>query len=513
MKKRVVTTSPDVETLCLAAPLLPNPESFHISGPKHIANVLDHWIAEKMEGEAVVILPRIVEPDAVKPRLQTLSERCAVTWFAEENSMSVREACGGTGVRIVCSERIRDGVMQAYPQCRTVMDRLDSDWKLEARGEAADLIDYIGYKTSLCFMMTTEDDDILEPLPLGEALVEVARRVGRENRGIVPDAELPALHNFRDARSPFIEGRSETIDRLKRRIRQIAQTNMSVMISGETGTGKEAVAFYLHEFSRRNSKPFVSLNCAGLREELIQSELFGHKKGAFTGAVGDEVGLISTANSGTLFLDEIAHMSPEIQADLLRFLETRRYRRVGEAKEQEANVRVIAAAQPDQKGSIRPDLLYRIQEVEIRTPRLKDIPDDLFRIARHIAWRLEPSVESTDQVLNSIDYFQEGQELLKRYDWPGNVRELAALVKRRVLLGDDVLAEIDARVRRSGETPPWSPPAWDIRPVEEIVGDYARTVFKRFGKKHGGELSQNEIARRLGIAVNTLKKHLQSDVE
>ena len=193
----------------------------------------------------------------------------------------------------------------------------------------SDLSNFLRYKISLFFMR------VMDAEPLREAADFLSSRLDKPFRlEALSEEDRVSVSAFWDAEFPFIEGRSATITALKERILKVAPSEMSVLVVGETGTGKEAVAYYLHEFSRRRGRPFVALNCAGLEETFLRSELFGHKSGAFTGAISDKRGLAKVADGGTLFLDEVGEMSLPIQADLLRFLQTRRVRRLGGPGEQ-----------------------------------------------------------------------------------------------------------------------------------------------------------------------------------
>jgi two-component system response regulator PilR (NtrC family) len=284
---------------------------------------------------------------------------------------------------------------------------------------------------------------VMDPAPLVETvdLLHSACSGKPFRLAQLPLAERASVEHFRDADFPYLEGQTTPIKTLKRRIFQVAPTNLSVLILGETGTGKECVAFYLHELSLRRAKPFVALNCAGLDENLLRSELFGHYRGAFTGAISDKKGLVEAAEGGTLFLDEIGDMPFSIQADLLRFLQTRRFRPVGGTEEKRADLRIVAATQPGlaQRNAInglRTDLYYRIAEVTLETPPLRKVPEDIRRVIRHIVYRHR--LPDT-QCEKALAYFGKGTEALERYSWPGNARELNSLVKRYLLLKDDVI--------------------------------------------------------------------------
>ena len=217
-------------------------------------------------------------------------------------------------------------------------------------------------------------------------------------------------------------------------IERVARTSATVLLEGESGTGKEILARAIHARSARAAKPFVAMNCAVLSENLIESELFGHEKGAFTGAHTQRRGRIELADGGTFLLDEVAEILPSLQAKLLRVLDDKQIRRVGGNKSRSVDVRVLAAANEDleqrvREGTFREDLFYRISGVTFRLPPLRDRGDDLHRIAAALLSRL-----ATEHGLPVPVLSREVKELLSRHGWPGNVRELKNAVERALLM-------------------------------------------------------------------------------
>ena len=230
-------------------------------------------------------------------------------------------------------------------------------------------------------------------------------------------------------------GKSMPMNAVQRLISTIAPTDSTVMILGETGTGKELAARTIFQQSKRAEQPFVPVNCGALSENLVESELFGHRKGAFTGADRDHKGLFEVANGGTLFLDEVGELNKNIQVKLLRFLESGEIRRVGDTEPFRVNVRVICATNRDLKHMIeadefREDLYFRINTFEIRLPPLRERRQDLPELARHLLAR--SAKRSLDQVANLLT--PEAIEALIEYQWPGNVRELANVMERAYIL-------------------------------------------------------------------------------
>jgi two-component system nitrogen regulation response regulator NtrX len=231
-----------------------------------------------------------------------------------------------------------------------------------------------------------------------------------------------------------IVGESEKIRTLKEQIALAGPTNGWVLIHGESGTGKELVARAIHRASRRSAGPFVEVNCAAIPHDLIESELFGHEKGSFTGATGMKRGKFDLAHGGTIFLDEIADMSVATQAKVLRVLEGQEFQRVGGTKTLKVDVRVIAASNknlPDhiRKGSFREDLYYRLNVIPLTVPPLRERADDIPRLVRHF---LQEFSAEYGQKTKAID--DEALDLFVRYQWPGNVRELRNIIERLIIM-------------------------------------------------------------------------------
>jgi two-component system, NtrC family, nitrogen regulation response regulator NtrX len=229
-------------------------------------------------------------------------------------------------------------------------------------------------------------------------------------------------------------GDSGAMLRLKEQIRMVAPTNASVLITGENGTGKELVARSVHFHSQRREKPFIEINCAAIPEELIESELFGHERGAFTGAVSQKKGKFDLADGGTLFLDEIGDMSLKTQAKVLRILQERKFERVGGTRTLEVDVRIVAATnklleEEIKSGSFREDLFYRLNVVPFKVPALRERRDDVPLLTGYF---LDAFCRREGRELKLI--VPEAMEAMQRYDWPGNVRELKNIVERLVIM-------------------------------------------------------------------------------
>ncbi len=250
---------------------------------------------------------------------------------------------------------------------------------------------------------------------------------------------------------PQLIGKSPATEKLKETIRKIAPYDVNVLITGESGTGKEVVARAIHNLSNRNRKPFIAINCAALPSELLESELFGYKKGAFTGATKDKKGLIEAANGGTLFLDEIGDMPISLQAKLLRFLETKRFIPLGGTEEKEVDVRIIAATNKNlkeevKKGNFREDLFYRLSTIQIHIPPLRERKEDIPLLVDYFVKELSKKYNKEIKRIS-----QSFINHLMNQPLEGNVRELKNIVEREVIMCDDGIL---GKGVLSAETPP-----------------------------------------------------------
>jgi DNA-binding NtrC family response regulator len=291
-------------------------------------------------------------------------------------------------------------------------------------------------------------------------------------------------------------------------IEQAAPTNASVLITGESGTGKELVAQTIHQISPRASQPFVPINCAAIPDTLLESELFGHEKGAFTGAIARRPGCFELANRGTLFLDEIAEMTPVTQVKLLRVLQERSFRPLGGTREQSVDIRVVAATNADpadavKQGKLREDLFYRLNVFAIRLPPLRERKDDVPLLVS--AFIKEFAAMNGRSV---ADLTEEAARLLQRCDWPGNVRELRNVIERATIVARGPLIE-------AGDLPPLAQPAAPPAPstgagnalVPGLTVDEAERRLITVTLEHTGG-NKTRAATMLGISLKTLHNKL-----
>lgn len=292
----------------------------------------------------------------------------------------------------------------------------------------------------------------------------------------------------------------KTIDLAKR----VARTDSSVVISGETGVGKERIARFLHDSSLRSSRPFVAINCGALTESLLESELFGYAKGAFTGAVKDTIGLFEAANGGTLFLDEIGEISPGMQVKILRVLQEREIRRIGENKSRPVDFRILSAtnrnlAEEVTAGRFRQDLYYRLRVIELKVPPIRERREDILPLARVF---LAESAQRTKR--NIVAFTPQAAKQLTGYYWPGNVRELQNVVEYAVALatGDRIGMEDLPDELRTTAIEPWE--QGHIHSLDEVEKNYILSVLETMGG------NKTKTAEALNIGIATLYRKLNA---
>ena len=296
---------------------------------------------------------------------------------------------------------------------------------------------------------------------------------------------------------------------LFRRIRKVALTNSTVLINGESGTGKELVARAIHNLSSRHAQEMISVNCAAIPENLIESELFGHEKGAFTGATATRTGLVEAANRSTLFLDEIGELPLEAQARLLRVLQENEIRKVGSVQSKKVDVRLVVATHRDLKqlvidGHFREDLYYRINVMTLLIPPLRDRGDDILELGENILQRTCKRLKT-----KMLNLSAGASSAIVNYSWPGNVRELENAIERAVVLAEeleiseDLLAIDVAEKQLSAQE---SASQNNPEPIEELsLEDY----FQRFVLEHQEAMNETQLAKKLGISRKCLWERRQ----
>src|SRR5690554_396558 len=312
---------------------------------------------------------------------------------------------------------------------------------------------YTDIKTAVNAMKQGAFDYVGKPINPDELLHTIKAALSKKESA--PATTSPTKTSSGSQENPdFVKGVSSVSKKLQEYIDLVAPTNMSVLIIGDSGTGKEYIARSIHNQSKRKDKPFIPVDCGAIPKDLASSEFFGHLKGSFTGAINDKIGHFEAANGGTIFLDEIGNLSYDVQVQLLRALQERKVKPIGSNKEVDVNIRVIAATNEDlaeavKKGEFREDLYHRLNEFNIKVPKLSERKEDLMIFARHFLTKANEDLEK-----NVTGFSDEVVELFKKYPWYGNLREMNNIIKRCVLLTKSDQITLDVLPQEMLETPP-----------------------------------------------------------
>ncbi len=380
---------------------------------------------------------------------------------------------------------------------------LFQDVESRATTEVVMITGHASIETSIEALRLGAADYLIKPVNIKQLkaiLSRVARPTDLKKEISALRGELRSLGRF-----GRLLGSSTVMQRVYDQIQRVAPTVATVLITGESGTGKELVAQTLHDLSRRRKNPFIPVNCGAISPQLIESEVFGHEKGSFTGAVREHKGYFERANGGTLFLDEITEMPIELQVKLLRVLEEGTFMRIGSDREIEIDVRIIAATNrvPEEavaEGKLREDLLYRLQVFPLHLPPLREREGDVKLIADQI-------LKDLNQADNTAKYFlPEAQDVLMEWHWPGNVRELRNVIQRAFIMADDAInascLPLETGKARTGARGPFL----QVR-VGSTVAEVERVLTLATLQQCGGV--KEKAAQMLGVSLKTLYNRLR----
>ncbi len=361
---------------------------------------------------------------------------------------------------------------------------------------------YASVRSAVDAMKLGAVDYIAKPFDHDELVLQVERTLKRgrlERQNVALKSELEKSYPVEG-----MVGKCPQMQAIFKQISKVAPTDSTVLILGESGTGKELVARALHEQSYRSNAPIVTVNCAAIPESLLESELFGHKKGAFTGADADRTGLVESADSGTLFLDEIGELSDTAQSRLLRVLQDGEIRPVGSEKSRRVDIRLISATNRDlkqmvQEDKFRSDLYFRLRVLELNLPPLRERGTDIPDLAKFLLNKACRKFNKPSALLTP-----DAIEVICRYEWPGNVRELENTMERAAILSEhrEITAEILALDNKDG---PKNPGGSDTNKQNLSLEEY----FCQFVLENQEQMTETELAKRLGISRKTLWERRQ----
>ncbi|MGB2869789.1 MAG: sigma-54 dependent transcriptional regulator [Bacteroidota bacterium] len=375
--------------------------------------------------------------------------------------------------------------------------------KLRPEASVIIITAYATVDTAITALKEGAQEYIVKPCNPAEISLLISRIIKLKNlqrENLILRKKLSRQYRFHD-----IISKSPKMEEIFQLIKEVASLKSTVLIQGESGTGKELVARAVHFSGDRAAKPFVGVSCAALAETLLESELFGHEKGSFTGATSQKKGKFELADGGTIFLDEIGDISAKLQMDLLRVLQERKFYRVGGSEEIQVDVRVIAATHRDlqqavEEAKFRDDLFYRLNVINIRIPPLRERREDISLLARHFVERLSHELGK-----NIGDITEEALKLLLNHDWPGNVRELENAVERAmVTCKGNVLSGEDFEFLNHGRN--GNNKTWKV-PSDRSLNEVEKEVIAATVKKTGGNIK--EAAAILGIDRSTLYERMK----
>jgi DNA-binding NtrC family response regulator len=422
------------------------------------------------------------------------SPRFGLRRFLKSHGFDVEEAADCATAR---------AKMRAFQPDVTILDfrlpdgtALDLIPELRAHSRSAVIVltAYASIDTAVEAVKLGAEQFFTKPVQL-DALLVVINRILENQRHRQQALAGAFASSARDRIDPFL-GTSTAIRDLREKADAVLRTDSPVLLHGETGTGKTILAKWLHAHGRRADEAFVDLNCAGISREFLETELFGHEKGSFTGATATKQGLLEIAHRGTVFLDEIGDMDPRVQASLLKVLEEKRFRRLGDVKDRNVDIRLFAATHRElrslvDQGAFRQDLFYRISTLELNIPALRDRQDDIMLISESILVRL-----ARDLGQHVVRITPAAEREMRRYDWPGNIRELRNVLERALLRSHGEELDADHLALPAATPPAPSAPLLSTRAgtLEDVERDYIQEVLR----DENGAIDR--VAGRLGVS-------------
>ena len=431
--------------------------------------------------------------------------RESLSYILKKENYEVDEAANGKIAYQLLKETSYDLVITdiEMPEMKGI-ELLDEIKKMNLQTNTIVITAYGSVETAIAALRSGASDYILKPIEFDELLIKVkklfeVRDLHLENR--ILRKELQREYDYNN-----IVGKSPAIMQIFEMIKAVADTDSTVLISGNSGTGKELVARALHFNSKRTNKPFIALNCGAISENLIESELFGHKKGAFTGAISDKEGFIKAAEAGTLFLDEISEMPPPLQVKLLRAIQEKEYTPVGTTISLPVNVRFIASTNRNlqehvSQGKFREDLFYRLNVVDIHLPSLKERESDIPLLADFF---LDKYRKQMNKIIKGIS--NEAMRSLMNHEWKGEIRELENVIERSVIFcNEDFINVKNLPVQFQSEVEPA-----DFFPsgsLDESVKRFEKDIITR--ALEANEFNKEKTADELRVGLSTLYRKMK----
>ena len=431
--------------------------------------------------------------------------RESLSYILTKEKYEVSEAPNGKVAFEMLKESSYDLVITdiEMPEMKGI-ELLDEIKKMNLQTNTIVITAYGSMETAIAALRSGASDYILKPVEFDELLIKVKklfefRDLHLENR--ILRKELQREYDYTN-----IIGKSPAITQIFEMIKAVADTDSTVLISGNSGTGKELVAKALHYNSKRSSKPFIALNCGAISENLIESELFGHKKGAFTGAISDKEGFIKAAEGGTLFLDEISEMPPQLQVKLLRAIQEKEYTPVGTTLSLPVNVRFIASTNRNLQeyvgqGKFREDLFYRLNVVDIHLPSLKEREGDIPLLADHFLDKYRKQMNKNIKGISN-----DAMRALMNHEWKGEIRELENVIERSVIFCNEDFINIKhlpAQFQSITEHSEFSPSG----SLDESVRRFEKEIITR--ALEANEFNKEKTADTLQVGLSTLYRKMK----